>query len=69
MKPQDATDSSVSFSTNKPDVVSVSDDGIVTGLKRGECYVYATANDGSGKKATIRVTVTQPVTGVTMKYT
>lgn len=69
VKPQDATDSSVSFSTNKPDVVSVSDDGIVTGLKRGECYVYATANDGSGKKATIRVTVTQPVTGVTMKYT
>lgn len=67
VKPQDATDSSVSFSTNKPDVVSVSDDGIVTGLKRGECYVYATANDGSGKKATIRVTVTQPVTGVTMK--
>lgn len=69
VKPQGATDSSVSFSTNKPDVVSVSDDGIVTGLKRGECYVYATANDGSGKKATIRVTVTQPVTGVTMKYT
>ena len=69
VKPQDATDSSVSFSTNKPDVVSVSDDGIVTGLKRGECYVYATANDGSGKKATIRVTVTQPVAGVTMKYT
>lgn len=69
VKPQDATDSSVSFSTNKPDVVSVSDEGIVTGLKRGECYVYATANDGSGKKATIRVTVTQPVTGVTMKYT
>lgn len=69
VKPQDATDSSVSFSTNKPDVVSVSDDGIVTGLKRGECYVYATANDGSGKKATIRVTVTQPVMGVTMKYT
>lgn len=67
VKPQNATDPSVSFSTNKPDVVSVTDDGIVTGLKRGECYVYATANDGSGKKATIRVTVTQPVTGVTMK--
>ncbi len=67
VKPLDATDSSVTFSTNKPDVVSVSDDGIVTGLKRGECYVYATANDGSGKKATIKVTVTQPVTGVTMK--
>ncbi len=69
VKPLDATDSSVTFSTNKPDVVSVGDDGIVTGLKRGECYVYATANDGSGKKATVKVTVTQPVTGITMKQT
>lgn len=69
VKPSTASNATLSFSTNKPDVVSVSDDGVVTGLKRGECYVYATANDGSGKKATIRVTVTQPVTGVSVKNT
>lgn len=62
--PSTATDTSVTFSTNKPEIVSVSQDGTVTGLKRGECYVYATANDGSGKKGSIKVQVTQPVEGV-----
>jgi len=66
--PDTATDTSVTFSTNKENVVSVGQDGSVTGLKRGECYVYATANDGSGKKATIKVQVTQPVEGVGIKY-
>ena len=65
--PDTATDTSVTFSTNKNDVVRVGQDGSVTGLKRGECYVYATANDGSGKKATIKVQVTQPVEGVGIK--
>ncbi len=68
VSPDTATDSSVTFSTNKENVVSVGQDGSVTGLKRGECYVYAIANDGSGKKATIKVQVTQPVEGVSMKY-
>lgn len=68
VSPATATDPSVTFSTNKPDVVSVSQDGTVTGLKRGECYVYATANDGSGLKATIKVQVTQAVEGVSIKY-
>ena len=65
--PDTATDTSVTFSTNKENVVRVGQDGSVTGLKRGECYVYATANDGSGKKATIKVQVTQPVEGVGIK--
>ena len=69
VSPDTATDTSVTFSTNKSDVVRVGQDGSVTGLKRGECYVYATANDGSGKKATIKVQVVQPVTGVGVKYT
>lgn len=68
VSPATATDTSVTFSTNKPEIVSVSQDGTVTGLKRGECYVYATANDGSGKKASIKVQVTQPVEGVSIKY-
>ena len=68
VKPDYATDTSVTLSTNKPNVVRVEQDGSVTGLKRGEAYVYATANDGSGKKATIKVTVTQAVEGVSIKY-
>ena len=68
VSPDNATDSSVTFSTNKENVVRVGQDGSVTGLKRGECYVYATAKDGSGKKATIKVQVTQAVEGVGIKY-
>ncbi len=66
--PDTATDTSVTFSTNKENIVRVDQNGVVTGLKRGECYVYATANDGSGKKASIKVQVTQPVEGVSIKY-
>ena len=67
--PLNATDSSVTLSTNKESVLEVHQDGTIYGLKRGEAYVYATANDGSGKKASIKVTVTQPVEGVEVKYT
>ena len=66
--PDTATDTSVTLSTNKESVLEVHQDGTVIGLKRGEAYVYVTANDGSGKKASIKVTVTQPVEGVEMKY-
>ncbi len=66
--PDTATDTSVTLSTNKENVLEVHQDGTIVGLKRGEAYVYATANDGSGKKASIKVTVTQPVEGVTVKY-
>ena len=66
--PDTATDTSVTLSTNKPNVIQVSQDGTVYGLQRGEAYVYVKANDGSGKEARIKVTVTQPVEGVAMKY-
>ncbi len=66
--PSTATDTSVTLSTNKENVLEVSQDGTVYGLKRGEAYVYAKANDGSGKQGRIKVTVTQPVQGVKMKY-
>ena len=66
--PDYATDTSVTFSTNKESILRVDQNGVVTGLKRGEAYVYATANDGSGKKGSIKVQVVQPVEGVGIKY-
>ena len=66
--PDTATDTSVTLSTNKTDVLEVWQDGTIVGLKRGEAYVYVKANDGSGKETRIKVTVTQPVEGVSMKY-
>ena len=68
VSPDTATDASVTLSTNKENILRVEQDGTVTGLKRGEAYVYATANDGSGKKASIKVEVTQPVEGVSIRY-
>ena len=68
VSPETATDPSVTLSTNKESIISVSQDGRITGLKRGEAYVYAKANDGSGKEGRIKVTVTQPVQGVSVKY-
>ncbi len=66
--PANATDASVTFSTNKDSILSVDQNGRVTGLRRGEAYVYATANDGSKVQGRIKVTVTQPVTGVGIQY-
>ena len=68
VSPDDATDNTVTFSTNKESILSVDESGVVTGLKRGEAYVYATANDGSGKKGSIKVQVVQPVEGIGIKY-
>ncbi len=68
VSPDTATDPSVTFSTNKESILSVDPNGRVTGLRRGEAYVYATANDGSKTQGRIKVTVTQPVLGVDMKY-
>ena len=66
--PDNATDTSVTLSTNKSSILEVHQDGTIYGLKRGEAYVYVKANDASGKEARIKVTVTQPVEGVEMKY-
>ena len=65
--PQTATNPEVTFSTNKEAIATVDENGLITGHKRGECYITAKAVDGSGKSARIKVTVMQPVEGVYMK--
>lgn len=65
--PLDATNPSVTLSSSKEAIATVDQDGTIHGVKRGECTVTATANDGSGKKARIKVNVLQPVEGVHMK--
>lgn len=65
--PDNATDPSVTVSTNKEKVLAVEQNGVIRGLSRGECYVYAKANDDSGKRGRLLVNVLQPVYGVHMK--
>ncbi len=65
--PEDATDKSVKVSSNNKEVATVTADGMVTAVKRGECYITVKAADGSDKSARIKCTVIQPVLGVHMK--
>lgn len=67
VSPQTATNPGVTFSTNNKSVATVDENGLITGHKRGECYITAKAVDGSGKSARIKVNVLQPVEGVHMK--
>ena len=64
--PANATNPAVTFSTSNAKVATVDAYGNVCGVKRGTCTITAAAQDGSGRKGTVKVTVLQPVTGVHM---
>lgn len=55
--PSSATDKTLSWSSDKVAVATVSDKGVVTPLGEGTCTITAKANDGSGKYAQCKVTV------------
>ena len=65
--PEDATNKGLNFKSLHPKVVRVDADGLVTAVGRGTGTVVATAKDGSGRKATAKISVIQPVTGVSMQ--
>ncbi|MDI9522510.1 MAG: Ig-like domain-containing protein [Bacteroidota bacterium] len=72
VRPSNATDPSLTWSSSDPDVATVDDEGVVTALTVGTTTVKAAANDGSGKYAECAVTVTPkviPVTSVTLDNT
>ena len=58
VSPSNATDKSLTWSSSDPSVASVSSSGKVSATKAGTATITATANDGSGVKATCSVTVT-----------
>ncbi|MBD5170417.1 MAG: leucine-rich repeat protein [Bacteroidales bacterium] len=55
--PENATDKSISWTSNDPDVATVDENGNVTAINVGECSVTAYAADGSGVSASCKVTV------------
>ena len=59
VKPDDATDKTVTWTSEDPAVASVSN-GLVSILGEGTTIITAAANDGSGVKATCTVTVKIP---------
>lgn len=62
MTPDDATDQTVTWSSDNEAVATVDADGKVTAVALGTANITATANDGSGVTATCVVTVNKVVT-------
>ena len=65
---EDASIQEVKLSSSNPKVATVDSNGVVIGLAKGTSTITAAATDGSGRKGSIRVTVTQPVEGVSIQY-
>ena len=59
--PNDASNKEVTWSSNNKSIATVSDKGVVKGIKKGTVTITATAKDGSKKKATYKITVTKKV--------
>ena len=64
--PKDATNQAVTWSTSSDAVATVDSNGKVTAVGRGEATITATSADNAAIKATCKVTVNVPVTGVSL---
>lgn len=58
VKPDNATDRTISWSSGDNRTATVTSDGTVTGIKQGETSITATANDGSKVSSSVTLTVT-----------
>ena len=68
--PDNATDRSVTWTSDKPAVAKVDANGKVTALKAGTATITCTAKDGSGVKAACKITVKDAkVTKITLNKT
>ena len=64
--PADADNPAVAWTSSNADVASVYEDGLVRAKKNGSCIITCSAKDGSGVKATCKVTVHKLVTDITV---
>lgn len=67
--PENATVQQVVYSSKNEEVATVDENGLVTALKKGTVTLEAQADDGSGKKASIRLTVKQQPESITLSET
>lgn len=64
--PDNAENKSITWSSSNTQVVSVDANGNVQALKAGEAWIKAVSVDNAEAKDSCKVTVTQPVTGITV---
>ena len=55
--PANTTDKTLAWSSSDPSIVTVSQQGVVTGVRPGAAVITAAAKDGSGRSATCKITV------------
>ena len=67
--PTNATNKALSWTTSNSSVATVSSSGVVTAKASGTATIKAAATDGSGKYSQCTVTVSVPVTSVTVSPT
>ncbi|MBR4208455.1 MAG: Ig-like domain-containing protein [Lachnospiraceae bacterium] len=67
VSPDDADDRSVTWYSADESVATVSSNGLITAVAKGQTAIYARTNDG-GYRASCTVNVIVPVEGVTIKY-
>ena len=65
-EPADASNKKVTYASSDAAVATVSDAGVVTGVKAGNAIITITAADGSGVTASSAVTVVQHVEGISL---
>lgn len=64
VSPEDTSNKAVTYRSNRPKIVSVDENGVVTALAPGKATITAKTADGSRREATTVVEVIVPVTGV-----
>ena len=64
--PADASRKEVTWTSANPQIATVDKNGVVTGLKRGNARITATATDGSNIRANISIQVTQSAQKITL---
>lgn len=66
VEPADASNQALRFTSGNEKILTVDENGTITGVSFGETYVNAVSTDGSNRQARIKVKVAQHVTGVHM---
>ena len=64
VEPANASNPALKLTSSNPKVLSVADDGTLTGIAAGDAIIHAVTTDGSNRRAQLKVQVMQHVTSV-----